>query len=269
MACPDDFELVERRVDRVLTQYRESPKLLHLIRTYLRQVEIVAQQACDLPSYFDIGSAVGDQLTLLGKRLGWPRCHCVCTVQPVYGFECGQADGYPITGFCDDNGTWIDCDPFGVSEICIADDELYRKFLQVRCYQIERRFDLDSLTAAIRIFWGEAATVLDARNRKVVIAPGRDLTAAEESLLQLYPRVLPLAPGISARFHFHSGYEPVFGFGDGWGGFCEEWLPDGAPLMTEAGAEIVDENNAPIMTGPLTRGAPWMCAVDVHPYDCA
>lgn len=265
--CPAHGDLVEGEINRVLTQYRESPKLLHMMRTYLSQVEHVILSICDLPLAFDIDTAVGDQLTLLGNRLGFPRCHCVCNVQPVFGFSC---EGTPlidvITGFCDDNATWADCGPFGTSDTCITDDEMYRGFLRARRYQMHALFDLESLTAAVRYLFGPTATVLDAGVGRVVIAPGRDLTAAEMALLQIYPRVLPVAPGIMVRFHF--GALKVFGFGSGWGGFCDDWKPD-SPLTLETGDIIVTENDVPITTGPLTQAAEWMCAVDTHHYDCA
>ena len=47
------------------------------------QVADVITSICDLPSYFDIDTEVGEQLTFLGRRMGWPRCHCICTSQPV------------------------------------------------------------------------------------------------------------------------------------------------------------------------------------------
>lgn len=265
--CPLDDELVEPRVDRVLTQYRESPKLLHVIRTYLRHAETAYQHICDLPEKFDIDTAVGDQLTIIGKRLGWPRCHCVCTVQPVFGFECdGVINEYPVSGFCDGDVTWTDCGVFGLGEVCIEDDELYRAFLKARRYQFTAQFDIDSLNAAVRTLFGDAAMVLDAGRGRVVIAPGRALTSAETALLQLYPRVLPVAPGVLVRFHF--GVLDVFGFGTGWGGFCEPVFPDGTELVTELGENLVDENGEDLITGPLTQGADWMCEVDVRPYKC-
>jgi hypothetical protein len=265
--CPADFELVEPRIDRVLTQYRESPKLLHLIRTYLRQLEQAEQAICDLPNYFDIEAAIGDQLTLIGKRMGWPRCHCVCDVQPVFGFECeGVPEEYPIAGFCDDTVTWVDCGEFGIGDICINDDELYRKFLKVRRYQMMALFDIENLNKAVQTFWGEQAMVLDAGHGRVVVAPGRDLTDVEIALLQLYPRVLPVTPGIEIRFHF--GALPVFGFGEGWGGFCEPWEPDGLTIATDNGDLLTTENDVEITTGPLTRDAVWMCEFDVNPYGC-
>ncbi|MEK1890807.1 MAG: hypothetical protein AAAB35_25240, partial [Phyllobacterium sp.] len=60
----------------------------------------------------------------------------------------------------------------------------------------------------------------------------------------------------------------VFGFGDGWGGFCEPYAADGLTLGTENGDELVTENGTFIITGPLTRDAEWMCEIDVKPYDC-
>lgn len=258
-------DMVESRIDKVLTQYRESPRLLHVIRTALRQVQEAAEAIDAIPSFFDIDNAVGDQLTIIGKALGWPRTHCICNVQPVFGFECEGVDfGGSIAGFCDDNSTWADCDERGFSDITLTDDELYRKFLKVRRYQFLGMFDRDSLTAAIQTLWGDAALVLDDRNRQVVVAPGRLLTEAEQAVLQLYPRVLPIALGMQIRIHFGTAF-PTFGFGEGWGGFCEPY-PGTALLATEGGELIVTEDGFAIA---LQSGSDWVCPVDVHPYDCA
>lgn len=275
--CPEPGELVENEIDRVLTQYRESPNLLHVIRTMLRQVETAYFSVCDLPSFFEIDTAVQDQLTLIGKRLGWPRCHCVCTVQPVFGFACeGVPSEYPLAGFCED-GTWLNCaDVFGTGTVCINDDEVYRGFLRARRYQILSFYDIQSLTEAIQTLWGATATVLDAGNGRVVIAPGRNLTTAEQALLQLYPRVLPIAPGIRTRFHFGPETK-VFGFGAGWGGFCEPLVPEGwlmSPdpdneIVMHSGNESTGDDTELMWSGPITTDAPWMCEIDVKPYECA
>jgi len=226
----------------------------------------VARAAENLPEKFDLSTAVGDQLTLLGKRLGWARCHCVCDVQPVFGFECeGQVSIVPIAGFCQGNVTWINCGPSGFGDICITDDETYRKFLYVRCYQMLSRYDLASLETCLRILWGDNAMVLAAGEGRIVIAPGRDLMQDEVALLQLFPRVLPIAPGIEVRFHF--GPTRVFGFGEGWGGFCEPWV-DNAELGNGDGDEVGAGDGDVIGVGSVTRDAHWMCEIDVRPYGC-
>ena len=273
--CTQPGELVAQELRRIATQYRESPKLLHVIRTYLRQVEDAIRAACEIPSFFDLNTATGDQLTLLGKRLGWPRCHCVCTVQPVYGIECeGLQSPYTLVGFCED-GIFVNCGPGGVSEICITDDEIYRGFLRARRYQFLGLFDVESLNAAVRAIWGADAFVADAGVGRVVLTPGRELTALERALLPLVPRVLPVAPGVRQRFHL-SGF-PILGIGDGWGGFCEPFASDGLDIGIddETSLSVPDDStfagtgdDLALATGPLTQGAYMLCETDVFPYDC-
>lgn len=265
MTCETKESLVENRIDRVLTQYRESPKFLHMLRTYLGFIAEAKLRTCDLPSYFDIDTAVGDQLTILGKRLGWPRCHCVCDTQPVFGFDCNTIQEKEVSGFCDESVVWEDCENSGVGDICISDDEVYRKFLKVRRYQFTKKFDITSLEECLKIFWGDQAVIVDEGFGRVIIAPGRELSDQEIALLQLYPRVLPVALGVNVLFHF-SGVK-VFGFGEGWGEFCEEWRPDGLPI-TDGEDDLETENSELIITGPLTQDANWMCGIDVKPYGC-
>ena len=303
--CKDPAVMVEERIDRVLTQYRESPNLLFLLRTYLGHVANVHEYLCQMPEAFALQTAVGDQLTLLGLRMGWPRCHCVCNIEPVFGFACDDNNQLrPLLGFCEE-GQWGNCISSGISEVCINDDETYRRFLMVRRYQYLSLYDLTSLEEALRILFGANAGVMHSGQGRVVVTPGRDLSALEVSLLQLYARVLPIALGIKVTFHF--GPRRVFGFGEGWGGFaeddipatqqtdaylrtekmfgfcetpenglgafCESWEEDGLPLTTgEVDADgnlvlIVDSEGNPIYTGPLTADAAWICKTDA-PWMC-
>lgn len=230
--CPEAGALVEQEIDRVLTQYRESPNLLGLIRAHLRQVDEALRSICVIPTFFDIEDAIGDQLTLLGKRLGFPREHCICTIPRVFGFACGGGP-YEIVGFCE-GGTWINCRETGTSTVNLDDDEVYRSFLLARRYQALGLYDADSLQAAAAHIWGDTARFHNLGGGRVVVAPGRVLTTDEMLFRPVAFRVLPIAPGIKALTSDASG--PVFGFGEGWFGFCED--------------------------------AEWLCPVDSHPYDC-
>ena len=262
------LDLVEPRIAKVLTQYRESPKLLHVIRTALNQVQEVAEVTDAIPSFFDIETAVGEQLTFIGKVLGWPRTHCVCNIQPVYGAECeGFVSPFPIAGPCDANATWADCDARGFSEVTLADDDLYRKFLKVRRYQFMRQFDRGSLSAAVKVFWGDQAFVPHDGHGQVIVAPGRELTTQELAVVQLYPRVMPVALGIRVLFHFGTRF-PLAGFGQGWGTTCE-FDGNGLALLTETGEPLQTEGGEPLLTDDVIRGADVLCPVDVRPYSCA
>lgn len=235
-ACPTAGILVEEEVNKVATQYREATKFLSLVRALLGQSESAAIALCDLPSFFDIDTAVGDQLTIIGKWLGFPRCHCVCDEPDVFGFDCGPYTGpFTISGFCAPGTTWLGCPPLGNSTLCIDDDETYRGMLKARRYQMMGLFDIASLQAAIRHVWGNTAQVADASVGSVVLAPGRSLSADETAQLPIAFRVFPIAPGIRAMARLGTG--PVFGFGEGWGGFCED--------------------------------AEFLCPTDPHTYTCA
>lgn len=264
--CPSPGALVEAEIDRVLTQYRESPNLLGMIRAYLAQVEEAILATCSIPSHFDLDTAVGDQLTLLGKRLGFPRCHCVCTTEPVFGFSCDgdSAGGYDIAGFCE-GGTWLSCRETGTSTICIDDDDVYRRLLKARRFQARGLYDIASLQAAADEIWGlpggdevsivpfafgslmlepledevpdRHPSVHSLANGRVAIAPNRVLAPEEIDMLPIAFRVLPIAPGIRPTVALVTDdTAPVFGFGEGWGGFCE--------------------------------ASAWLCVTDVNVYTC-
>lgn len=230
--CPSAGWLSGTALSRVITQYREAARLRGMIEVYASAVEDVAGEICAIPDYFDIDTAVGDQLTIIGKRLGWPRAHCVCVTSPVFGFDCaGVASPYDLVGFCDRSSTWVGCGDVGAGMLTLSDDEVYRAFLKVRRYQALGLYDVASLTAAVQIMWGALASVITtpAFVGTVTLSPGRPLTPHERSILPLALRILPIAPGIRPLVHLTASYGGrVFGFGDGWGGFCEtplaEWL---------------------------------------------
>jgi hypothetical protein len=215
---------VETAIDRILTQYRESPNLLGVIRYDIGNIADVAVQIDSIPSFFDIDTAIGDQLTLLGKRLGWPRCHCVCVSPPVFGFACDTTEpNQVIIGFCEE-GVWSNCRAAGSGDICLDDDVVYRGFIKARRYQALQRYAIDDLQTAARDIWGSTAFAVNMGTGRAAVGLGRELTNREEMELPLAFRVLPFAPGVARYVHRGSGLSA--GFGAGWGGFCDgsQWF---------------------------------------------
>jgi hypothetical protein len=239
MDCPAPTELVEGELGKLATQYREAENFIALIRAHLAPVEDAGITVCGIPDYFDIDTAVGDQLTIIGKWLGWPRRHCVCVSLPVLGFAWPGGTAPPlapvIAGACDASASFIDCGATGQGEVSLDDDALYRRFLKARRYQMLGLYDVASLQSAAREMWGALARAHEGRVGTVILAPGRVLTATETALVPLMLRVMPIAPGIRPSVHFGAG--PIIGFGDGWAGNCE--------------------------------GGQMLCPVPVDPYACA
>jgi hypothetical protein len=217
----DSYAQTDDALGKIATEYREAESFIKLIISHLTQIEAAARAACAIPDYFDLRTARGEQLTFIGKRLGWPRQHCICVTLPVLGFEWDEPPPgvqIPIAGNCE-GATFIDCGATGRGEASIDDDDLYRRFLMVRRYQFLNLYDIASLQTCVKLMWGPSATIHDAARGQVVLAPGRDLTGVETTLLQLALRVMPVAPGIRPMMQF--GSTPILGFGEGWAGNCE------------------------------------------------
>lgn len=215
--CPAQGDLVEIEIDRIATQYREAQRLIGYMRAVFGEVEDAARAGCAIPENFDILNAVGEQLTFIGKRMGFPRCHCICVPTPVLGFSCGVDEPIPIAGACEE-ATWLSCHDGGAGDLCIYDDEAYRAHLLARRYQMLGLFDWASLRTAIQSVWGSPAWIVDTKPGRVVISPGRPLSPAERARLPVTLRILPAAPGVEILMWL--GSRLVAGFGTGWAGAC-------------------------------------------------
>lgn len=277
----DALAAIEDRIDRIATQYRESPLLLGLIRGYLGEIGAAYEAICSIPVAFDLDRSIGDQLTIIGKVLGWPREHCVCVIPPVFGYDCEDPnEEWPIVGYCaaDPVSSWQDCVTVGLGSVSLQDDELYRRFLRVRRYQFLGLYDIESLGEAAIDMWGETAEVHDAQDRTVVISPGRALTAGERALVPLIFRVLPIAPGVRGLISYTTA--PVFGYGTGWRGYAEPGLKLSPPVFGYACAEGWSPDQFQIANycdAESTwqdcqvfdfRPGHWLCSVDPYPYSC-
>lgn len=244
--CPVAGDLVSIEMGRIATQYREAERFKGYMRAVLALVEEVAIIACGIPEAFDIRTAVGDQLSIIGKRMGFPRAHCSCEISPVYGIAC-ETSTIPIAGVCDD-ATWFDCGAVVNSTLRLDDDEFYRSHLLARRYQMLGLYDVDSLTAAVRHVWGATAWVVASANGIVTVAPGRDLSVMEIRAVPVTFRVLPFAPGV--RRAIHLGTDPVLGAGVGWGETCSgDWL---CGIEIDTGDCITLE--APLVGAAFDRG---------------
>lgn len=107
--CPEPEVLVENAIDQVMTQYRESPNLLGLLRGALRPQADTVKMVCEILDAFDIETATGDQLTIIGKWLGWPRRHCAGRLRTVFGFACQPLTAVVIVD--GDGAIVVDCPP--------------------------------------------------------------------------------------------------------------------------------------------------------------
>lgn len=207
--CPTD--IVDRALCRIITQYRESPRLLGVLRAYVDEAHEVTDALCGMESKFDLAEAEGEQLTIVGKQMGFPRVHCrgayesvdpTPTVAPAPlcdGRFFSVRPRNPRCAFRLDDGRTMCCGPDETprSDYTFTDDELYRRFLYARATQINGNADFKTLTAAINQVFGPQSYIGYSSDGVVVAIANRALTVEEKRVEPLYRLVMPLPMGIA------------------------------------------------------------------------
>lgn len=225
MAVCDFTTFTKDRMEKIATQYRESTNLLHLIKGEVIEAKTAGEITCRIPDFFDIDTAVGDQLTKIGKWVGWPREHCQGKRLPVFGFVCPPnvciGRGHVISGFCTGNWDCNDNPAFGSFEF--TDDDMYRRFLKAKVISNDKAYRREDMIEALEAMFGSNAMIFNETPGEMKIATGRLLTDEEVSIAHLFEQVLPVAPGVNLSVWETS--KAVFGFGAGWGGFCSGDFP--------------------------------------------
>lgn len=219
----DKAAMEEERINRILTQYRESPNLIGVIRAALSELADVAERGDAIQAAFDIDTSTGDQLTMIGKWLGWPRTHCQGSRAKVFGFACEEDDcsvGYPVLGFCE--GARFACEGALFEEFTFSDDALYRRYLKARAVAINAAqtndYSRDDLVAAASALFGDDCVIVKERRGETILCLTRFFTSAELQILHLAEHVLPIPPGVTLTWAHCDG--EIFGVGTGWGELC-------------------------------------------------
>lgn len=217
----DRAQIVEERIDRVLTQYRESPNLLFLLRTYLDAAAEVGERQHAIAEAFNIETSTGDQLTMIGKWLGWPRIHCNGRRIKAFGYGCGNCrTSYPVGGYCE-GVRYVDPKAL-YEEHTFSDDEVYRRWLVARGSQItiERSssWNFEALEQAATALFDHQVLIVRNLNGSITLCITRYVTEEERATLHLTQEVLPVPPGVKLIWAHCNGVP--FGYGEGWNEYC-------------------------------------------------
>lgn len=208
---------VDERLGKVLTQYRESSNLLALIRNYLEPTVEFGNTLCAISDAWDIDTATGHQLTIIGNSLGWPRVHCEGLNLQVFGFQ----PGFNLGGF---GAVWDFPGDQKFGKFTFTDDDLYRAFLKSLVIKLNGEHGQGAVREAAQILFGPDTDILYDRVGEISIYAERVLTATEISILHLYEQIMPVAPGVKLGIYQATNGQP-FGFGAGWGEFGTSDFP--------------------------------------------
>lgn len=160
-------------IDLLAWQYRNSPNLKAYLSLMLAELEVLREAACNVA--FDIDTSTGAALTMIGKFVGFPRCHCA-----VFPPDC--------------------CPQFTFGEdYCFDDDELYRKLIKAWLVRRKSTGLVTELQDSAQALFGVDTRVMTYAFGDITVGTGRSLTALEHALLPfIETRVLPTGFGCHA-----------------------------------------------------------------------
>ena len=163
--CPTESSNIARAKERLITQYKNSPNINLVIEALVAEATEPVTAMCAASGSFDLENATGEQLTALGDRLGFPRCHCAGAYKPVFGFAFDRQryacdDEREVYGMCEAD---FDCKTAGkTEEVCFSDDAEYRVLLKARAIAVQRVYTSSAINSVLSIIFGTQAYVAGA-----------------------------------------------------------------------------------------------------------
>ena len=197
---------VNQGVERLLYQYRDSPRVVAFIRACVAEYEILSQQNELLQTRLDIDLSVGKQLDGIGEIVGTPRpLSEAIDPDEVFTFDGDDGKGFSGNLRPDVGGRWT-----GINGLIIGPmpDSDYRILIKATIFANYADSTIGDLTEYVRFVLGENPVILPSVGYIDVVFP-RALSLVE---LDIIDRQFPIAAGIGLRYQYFTQGARGFGF---------------------------------------------------------
>lgn len=194
-------------VDRLIYQYRDKLRARETIALYTKQM-VADDVAREVQDAFNIDTAVGVQLDILGAYIGVPRN--IGDVLPDTGQYFGFADytgSVNKNGMADYENTFIGAGAlvylyqYAQGVPSDLDDDQYRLILKLQIITNTSDGSLYSLQVALHGFLGGTITVVDAQDMNLVYAMYEFPSVSLTVLRRFLPRLLTFGIGVVVVSH--------------------------------------------------------------------
>ena len=216
-------EITNYYVDWLILQYRMKPKARKTIAAFAREV-VADLLHLRLVEAFDLDTASGAQLDILGKYIGLARTYITGELnQEYFGFaDYDPKNPQNPNGFRDyksefinSRGVWLQYG-FDTAKTALLDDTDYRALLKLKILSNTTDTTLPGMLAAVRQMFGNAVTLEDHKDMTLTYTVNASVITLPRSVLEnTLPR--PAGVGINvkiirSRFAFwrypHNDYNP-------------------------------------------------------------
>lgn len=199
-------------LSRLITQYRESPKLIAFVQALMAQSQQAEQAFLQLAYISDIDASEGVQLDVIGAIVGISRYVKDAIPVAFFGFT-GQPGTRSLgeEGIPDVGGEFREeLQPAFAAEA--LSDAQYRLFIRARIARNHTRGTIqDVVTSMTFLFDAPVVLVHDGQDMSFDIGIGRRLSYSEQVLLFLR-EIIPKPAGVRINERVFFDYQNVFGF---------------------------------------------------------
>lgn len=212
----------------LIIQYSDKPKAIGSVRAILSAYENVYEGAMSLEEAFDLDTAVGKQLDIIGKIVGISREVPFAVPKNFFGFEDNVDTAYPFDDKFLSVNTYPMKDKFELDySTGILDDYRFRFFIKSKIaknYTVAKVYSETgvSLPSTLDYLFEGKSYVVDNKNMSMTIYIDREF---DTSMIQ-YIKQLDLIPrpqGVRYRAVIQYAESSTFGFGDNNTGFGDKF----------------------------------------------
>ncbi len=200
MSAPSLNALVDQYVDRLILQYRDKPRARATIAILLKQA--VADALADsLATCFNLATAVGPQLDIVGKYIGVPRNVGPAGSTDFYGFQNYGGTGNTIgfrnyPGTTNLTGVWETYTDGDGPDTDLNDIE-YRLVLQLKVILNANDGTNASIMAYLNQFFPGQVAMVDNQDMTVTYTVSPDVPIDTTTLAAYLPK--PMGVGITVN----------------------------------------------------------------------
>lgn len=208
MAYPEHKDIVAEGLDELMTQWRDKPITVGLLKSYLENVQIVEDNLQSISTMTSIADSEGVQLDNLGRIVGQPRK----VVDGTYGLYFGFAGNPNAVGFGIEP-FYVSGDPILVTKE--LDDDQYRIYIRARAASNKSSGTPEDLINFFKALFGaETNTIVEDTDPAHAVVKVGHIFTNDEKLIILSSKqngIVPRPAGVSYTIEQFSenGY---FGF---------------------------------------------------------
>jgi hypothetical protein len=207
----DTINHIEKALERLVTQFKESPNLKSYISNFLSESQNLEQVFQDLLNERWIETADGFQLNILGAIVGQSRVIIEGSIFTYFGFLGNpSSDSFGDINNASLGSPFASLDTVLTGNRSLTDDE-YRLFIKARIVKNISNSTPEDIIAQYQYLFNTPQIIFEDGNTEYTISIGKKLTPNDKALIN-NTDIISKTAGVRVNYKASYDYNRFFGF---------------------------------------------------------